>query len=107
MIPMQALALKEEGHNDRKYSQRNHFLNNLQLYERKRTSVDVGAQPVCRYLKAIFEECYTPGEKDYEYQRPAIGYMHILEFEMTVPCEGHADIGTYQKQYCPETLYHI
>ncbi len=54
MVPMQRLPLKQHGSEYRKDNKRHHFLNNLQLHQRKRTAIAYEPDTVCRNLKGIF-----------------------------------------------------
>ena len=60
MIPLEALAFEHEGYHDGEDRQGNHFLDDLELHERERTSVLDESDPVCRHLGAILEEGYDP-----------------------------------------------
>ena len=60
MVPLQGLSLEHDGHQDCKYGQGDHLLNDFQLHEVERTAVFNETDPVRRHLGTIFEECHSP-----------------------------------------------
>lgn len=60
MVPMKTLPLEKEADNDRENAEGNHFLNDFQLHECKRSSVPHEPNAVGRYGKAIFDEGDAP-----------------------------------------------
>ena len=62
MIPMKMVALKKNVGNNSEDCQRNALLYDLQLYQRKGTSITDKAQTIGWYLTAILEERNAPGK---------------------------------------------
>ena len=60
VIPMQMGALKHDVGNDTEHSQRDTFLNDLQLNEVKRTAILNKTKTVGRHLTTILKESDTP-----------------------------------------------
>src|SRR3954466_5317050 len=56
-VPVDRLAHVENREGD-EYAERDHLLQDLQLGEREGAEAD----PICRYLQQIFEECDAPTE---------------------------------------------
>ena len=60
MIPVEALSLEEETDDDSENSQRDDFLNHLQLHKGEGASVSNEADAVGGYCKAVFNEGDAP-----------------------------------------------
>ena len=105
MVPVKGLALETEGDDDGEDRQGNDLLNDLELHKVEGTSVDGRTDAVCGDLKAVFKKGNAPGKENDEDERPAVRDVHFLELEVAVPGEGHADVGTDQKQYAPESIH--
>ena len=98
MIPLQR-HVKRYGGEDYKDHQRDHFLNHFELHQGERTAVPLKSYAVCGHLEAVFEESYSPREKNNEDQRRGVGEEAcLLEFEMTVPGKRHEYIGREEKE---------
>ena len=89
MVPLERLTLEHYGCEDCKDCEGNHFLDDFKLHEVEWTAVFNVSDPVCRNLGAVLKEGYSPREENDSYKRPACGNLHLLEFEMSVPCECH------------------
>ena len=105
VIPVDGLTLEDERDDDGEDRQGNDFLDDLELDEAERTAVEGVADTVGRDGEAVLEECYAPGEQDDQYERPARGYLHFIQFEVPVPCERHEDVRADEHQYGPNTLH--
>ena len=97
MIPLESLVLEKQCHYHSEDGQGNHFLDDFQLYEIERASVVYETDSVRRDLGAIFEESHAPGQEYDQNERPACSHFHLLQFQVSVPCYGHEDIGCDQK----------
>ena len=97
MIPPESCAFEHENGNAGKHSKRYHLLYYFQLYQREWTSVAVISNSVGGNLKTVFEKSHSPRHYYYAYKRPVVTYVVRLEFEMSVPCECHEDIRTYEQ----------
>src|SRR6267378_298832 len=86
IIPLQLFAQVHDGKN-RKYRQRDHFLDGLELRGRE----FVRANAICRNLEAIFEERDAPTSEDHFPQ----SFAAILE--VAIPGEGHEDVRECQQ----------
>ena len=105
VVPLEAFALEKEHHDGRKNGERDDLLDDLELEQRVGSAVAREADPVGRHGEAILEESDAPGEENHGDQRPARGDLHLLEFEVAVPREGHEDVGADQHHDCPESLH--
>ena len=106
MVPLQGLALEQEGDDDREDGQGDDFLDDLELHQVEGTAVAVEADAVGRDGEAVLEKSDAPGEEDDEDERPAGGNLHLLEFEMAVPRERHEDVRKDEHDDGPDTLLH-
>ena len=106
MVPLQGLALEQEGDDDREDGQGDHFLDDLELHQVEGTAVAVEADAVRRNGEAVLEEGDAPREQDDEDERPAGGDLHLLQFEMTVPCECNENVRKDEHDDGPDTLLH-
>ena len=107
MIPLDRLTFEQEGDDDGEDGEGNHFLDHFELHQVEGAAVTPEADAVGRDGKAVLEEGDAPREKDDEDQWPAGGDLHLLEFEMTVPGEGHEDVREHQHQYGPDSLHNL
>lgn len=104
VVPLNGLAFEQQGADDREYSKGNHFLNDFELDKTERPAVDVRANPVGRYHKAVFEQGYSPGTYYYQNQRPVVGDVKFGKLELAIPGERHKDIRNDQKKNRPESV---
>lgn len=94
VVPFEFFAKIGDGENGEN-CERNDFLNRLEL----RRGKFVRADAVCRDLKAVFEKSDAPTcEDDFPERFAAI-------FQMTVPGEGHEDVGNGEKKDCAHDRY--
>ena len=105
VVPLEGLALEDEKDDDREDRQGDDFLDDLQLHQVERAAVAFEADAVGRDGEAVFEEGDAPGEEDHEDERPAGRDFHFLQFQMTIPGEGHEDVGAHQHQDGPDCLH--
>ena len=80
VVPLECLSFEEHGDYHTEHCETDNLLNDFELHKGEWASVDVGANSVCRDLKAVFEEGYSPGEQDYKNHRPSVGNVHFLQF---------------------------
>ena len=80
VVPLECLSFEEHGDYHTEHCETDNLLNDFELHKGERASVDVGANSVCRDLKAVFEEGYSPGEQDYKNHWPSVGNVHFLQF---------------------------
>ena len=60
MVPLQGLAFEHDCDHEGEDSERDHFLDYLQLHKVERSAVAVETDAVSGYLCAVFEERHTP-----------------------------------------------
>ena len=60
MVPMKRLTLEEHCGKDSKYDEGNGLLDDLELHQRKRTSILVEADAVCRHLTTVLKKGQAP-----------------------------------------------
>lgn len=98
VVPFECLALEEDHCEEGEDDEGDDFLDDFQLDEGEGTAVALEAEAVAGDLQGVFEECHAPGDEDDAYQRPVVDEFHFLEFEVTVPGEGHEDVGADEQQ---------
>ena len=99
MVPAKRLRTEYKQRKQCKHEQRYHLLNDFQLYQREWASVTYKSYPVCRHLKTVLEECYTPASHYHQHQRQRFSAGQRREFQMPVPCHCHKRIGAHEQQY--------
>jgi len=92
VIPVQALSLEEDVGDDGEDDERHALLYHLQLYQGEGTAVIHKTDAIGWHLTAIFEKGNGPTEGDHPDERPVAAYASLLEFEMSVPSDGHEDV---------------
>ena len=92
VIPLKPLAVEHERDDEGKDNERRNFLNHLQLEERERAAVDVGADTIGGHQEAVLNESHSPRSDNYEEKGPACRHVHLLEFQVSIPCKGHKTI---------------
>ncbi len=98
MIPLQSFAFEEYDGEQGEYHQSDGFLEHLQLHEREGPTVAGEAYAVGRHLAAVFGQSYAPREEDDGVERSvAADQLHILQFQVAIPGEGHEHVGHNQK----------
>lgn len=60
VVPMDRLVLEHQGTDNREHGQGNALLDDLQLHEAERSSVDIGADTVGRNHRRILKERHPP-----------------------------------------------
>lgn len=92
MVPAKRHVKSYRREND-KHQQGQHFLDDLQLHQRERSSVAVKTDAVCRYLQAVFKERDAPRKEDDEDERSGVREeTFVLQFQVSVPRKRHEDI---------------
>ena len=93
MIPLQRLASEADDGKDGKDSNRDYFLDNLQLHECEGTAIAHEADTIGRHLTGILEECQTPADEDNDVEWSVVrDELHLLQLQVSVPSECHEDI---------------
>ena len=92
MVPVEALTLKEYIGDECKDDEGNDFLNHLEFNERERSAIIHESDAVGWYHHAILEEGDNPRENNDANEGPRRADVHLLEFQMSIPCECHEDI---------------
>ena len=64
VVPPESLCFKKDQSENRKYGQRDHLLNHLELKKRKRTAIASESDAIGRDLKHIFEQSNTPTQQN-------------------------------------------
>lgn len=106
MVPMELFALEHHTCNSRKDSKGNHLLDYLKLNEGEGSAIADETNLVGRYLKRILKESNCPRKDDYSDERPAVADVHLLQFQVAVPCESHEYV-TADKQHHSIYSVHI
>jgi hypothetical protein len=105
MVPVEVLTLEEKVGDEREDDERHHFLDDFQLHKGERPAVTLESDAVGWHLHAIFGESDNPGEGDDSDEWPSGGYMHLLQFEMTIPCQCHENVGSNQQANSKKTIH--
>lgn len=74
----------------------NHFLNHLELKQRKGPSITFKAHFVGWYLKDIFEQGDSPADKNDGDKTQFAEPFPFSEFEVAIPSECHKGVGDNQ-----------
>ncbi len=104
---MERLALEHDHGDYCENGKGDYFLDDLQLEEREWSTITNEADTIAWNLKAILEKCQAPREEDYAYQRPTVGDVHFLKFQMTIPSESHEDVGANKEEDCVESVHNL
>ena len=107
MIPVELLALEEHIGDDAEDCEGEYFLYNLELHKGEGATVANETDAVGGYHNAILEEGDAPGRQYYQNERPPVVDVQFRQFQLSVPGEGHEDVGYNQKKYSPESLHVI
>lgn len=92
MIPAQR-HMKSDSRESDEHDKGDNLLNHFELHQAECTAVSFKPDSVGGHLEAVFEESDTPRQEDDEDKRRGVGEKTgLLQFEMTVPREGHEDI---------------
>ena len=90
--PVETLSLKKYVGDECEDDEGNDFLNHLEFNERERSTIFYESDAIGWYHHAIFEESDSPTECDDANEGPRRADVHLLEFQMSIPCECHEDI---------------
>ena len=99
MVPSESLRLEDSDDDDGEHRQRNGFLYDFQLNKVEWTSVLHGTDAVGGNHEGVLKEGHAPREDNDGDERPVFDDIHLLEFEIAVPCKGHEDIGAYKHEH--------
>ena len=105
VVPPESLGFKKDQSENRKYSQRDHLLNHLELEKRKRTAVASESDAVGRNLKHIFEQSNTPTQQNNSEQGQIIEPPLPLQPQLPIPCKSHKNVG-YDQQTDSQIGFH-
>ena len=92
MVPMQVCSLEHDVGNDAEDSQRDTFLNNLQLNEVEGSAILNEADAVGGNLTAVLQEGDAPRKRNDTQQGPVVRDTVHLEFQMPIPSQRHEDV---------------
>lgn len=90
VVPVQFVSKVVDG-KDSEDREGNDLLDNLEL----RGGKGVRADAIGGHLEAVLKESYGPGDDDHLPQRG------VAVLEVTIPGEGHEDVGADEKKDCP------
>ena len=93
------VLFEKKGDNQGKYRKGNYFLDYLQLHQVEGTAVVDETYAVGGNLGAIFKESQSPTEENDRNQRPSVRNLHLLQFQVPIPCESHEHIRCEQQEY--------
>ena len=107
VVPLQGLSLEHYSDHQGKYGKRNYLLDHFELHEVEGPAITVESDAVGWYLCYVFKECYAPGEQYYGYERPTGRNLHLLKFQVAIPCKCHEQVRGYKEQYCPDRFHRL
>ena len=91
---MQGLATETCDGVDGEYQQGDNLLNDLQLEEGERSAVSLETVVVGRNHKTILHKCQRPRDEDDDIEWcVTVQNVHILQLQVSVPCQSHEDVG--------------
>ena len=93
VVPVEGFALETKGHDDGEYYQGDNFLQNLELDKGEGTAIVQESDAVGGHLTHIFKQGDAPREENDDQQGPVFADAGGLEPQVTVPSEGHEDVG--------------
>ncbi len=105
MVPVDGLAFEDEHHDDGEDGEGDHFLDHFQLKQVEGPAVACETYAVGGYGEAVFEEGDAPRKKDDEDQRPVGRDLHLAEFQVSIPGEGHKDVRKYEHHHGPKSVH--
>ena len=105
VVPLQSLALEEEGCEYREDNQRDNLLHNLELHECKWTTIACETDTIGRNLARVLGKCDAPREEYHQPQGPRRDELHLLQLQVAIPGEGHKDIRNHEQQNCIECIH--
>ena len=106
MVPLKGFVVENGCCDDRKYRQGDGFLDDLELHEGERPSVNAAAYGICGNHEEVFDEGNTPRRENHQNQRPVGADVHFFEFEVAVPGGGHKDVTDNQENDCKDSGFH-
>jgi len=96
VVPVERLALEQDGGEHGKHNQGDDFLYDLELHQREGAAVAYKADAVGRNLAGIFGQRNAPRKEDDAKQGPVVNLVHFLKLEVAVPGKGHENVGYNQ-----------
>ena len=97
---MERLSLEEYVGHHAEDDEREYFLDDLQLHEGEWSSIAFETNAIGRHLTAVLKEGDGPGESDDANEGPVVADTRLLQFEVTIPRQGHEYVAAYQQDYC-------
>lgn len=99
MVPMEGFALKQHRDNYGEDEQGDDLLNDLQLNERKGTSIIDKTNTISGHLAHVFKEGNPPRKGDNGNQGPILAYPCFAQLQVTIPRKGHKNIAQHEQEY--------
>lgn len=96
MIPFKSFCFKNYQCEKCKNNQRDDFLHNLKLHERKGASVTAVSNSVSRHLKTILKKSYAPADRNDGNDAQLLKPFHFVKLQVSIPCKRHEYVGHYE-----------
>ena len=106
VVPADGLAFEHGGDDDGEHHEGHAFLYDFELHEGEGAAGDLRPDAVGRYHERVLEEGHAPREQDDGDERPVFDYVHLLQFEVAIPCKGHEYVGADEHEYGEESAGH-
>ncbi len=106
MIETEPDILEKHDGKNYKDDERNDFLKHLQLKQAERAAISFKANPVRRHLKHIFKQRKAPTDQNNCENSCFLQPTHFPELQMSIPRQGHENIGNNQKKNGGQSFAH-
>lgn len=100
VIPVQMFVFEKDGHKDGEDCERDHLLDDLELHEAEWPTILRIPDSVGWHHKQILKQGNTPREQDDNNQWPVCTDALALQFEVSIPCEGHDNVAHNEQRQC-------
>lgn len=107
VVPVELLSREEEHRHDGEDGQCDDLLDYLELKKGKGTAVLGVADLVGRNHEAILYQSNPPRDENDNIKWPVLRNTGSLQLQMTIPRDGHEDVGDDQKQNGYDRSFHV
>jgi hypothetical protein len=107
MVPPESFVFEKQHRKNDENHQRDHFLDHLELHQRKRAAVAFKTNPVRGNLEAIFKQCQSPADQNNRDEPGIFEPFKFFEFEMAIPRQSHENIREQQQANGRKTFHAI
>ena len=105
MVPVEGFALETKGYDDGEDDEGDDLLENLELYQGEGAAIVQKADAVGGYLTHVSKQSDAPREEDDGNEGPVATDARFLQLQVTVPGEGHEDVGQNEEDDSGKTFH--